>query len=58
MPEDISREMANVVTAGMNTIVMPDTMPGTDSGSTTRVTTRIGLRPGPPPPRSRGNRAF
>ena len=44
MPEDISREMANVVTAGMNTIVMPDTTPGTDSGSTTRVTTRIGFR--------------
>ena len=45
MPEDISLEMANVVTAGMNTIVMPETMPGTDIGSTTRVTTRNGFAP-------------
>ena len=45
MPLDMRRDIANVVTAGMNTIVMPDTTPGMDSGMTTRSTTFTLLAP-------------
>ena len=37
--------MAKVVTAGMNTMVMPEITPGMDWGTTTRVTTRSGFAP-------------
>ena len=45
MPLESRREIENVVTAGMNTIVMPETTPGIDMGSTTRLTTRTGFAP-------------
>ena len=45
MPLDISLDIANVVTAGMNTIVTPDTTPGIDSGSTTRAITLMLFAP-------------
>ena len=34
-------EIANVVIAGTNTIVMPEAMPGVERGRTTLVTTRM-----------------
>ena len=45
MPLPSRREMANVVTAGMNTMVMPETTPGSDSGMTTRANTVRGGAP-------------
>ena len=35
LPPPRRREIANVVIAGMNTIVMPEITPGIESGSTT-----------------------
>ena len=36
LPLPSSREMAKVVTAGMNTMVIPEITPGRDRGMTTR----------------------
>ena len=45
LPLPKSREIANVVTAGMNTIVIPEITPGSESGSTTRRNTFTGFAP-------------
>ena len=37
--------MANVVIAGMNTMVIPDIIPGTDWGSTTLIKQVMGFAP-------------